>query len=385
MVRHRRPYTLFKRKDRKGVWYYRLADDPKRVARSTGERLKHEAVDFVEKELANSRTNDDKTLAEFLEPYYVWGRCPHVSRLVGEKKRVGEQHVRHQRALIAKYVLTDEKIARKNVHELRRGDILDFRGRLLEKKVTDRQANRIIGALKTCLKEGVYREELDRDPTAGIGNIRQEVLERGVFTMDELRALFPAKGNGPWTDLRAYTVFLVAATVGARRGEILALRWRDIDLDRSTLNIERAWKDETTLGEPKWGKARKDIPIPTTTAARLRAVRTESIHVMPDALVFCTEDGSRLSTRWWQTEFRAAVKKADIHAAGRRLTAHSFRHSLNTILRDRGVPAEKIRAAMGWTNEKTQDSYTHFGAEHLRAQADLVDGLLNEEADGPNR
>jgi hypothetical protein len=70
------------------------------------------------------------------------------------------------------------------------------------------------------------------------------------------------------------------------------------------------------------------------------------------------------------------MKRANIDTEARRLTAHSFRHSLNTILRDQGVPAEKIRAAMGWTNEKTQDSYTHFGTEHLRAQADLVDGLL---------
>lgn len=380
-MRYREPYTLLRRKGAK-VYYYRLGGDPIRRARSTGKTLKHEAKEYVEQLLARGALSADMDLAKFLEPYYGWETCPHVARLRAEKKQVGEQHVRHQRALLDKYVLTDA-IAHENVHELRRHHILDFRQRLLAQGLSDRQANRIIGALKTCLKEGVYREELDRDPTAGIGNIRQELAERGVFTQEELRHLFPREGNGPWTDLRAYTAFLVAATVGARRGEILALRWRDVDLTEATLNIEKAWKDDTTLGDPKWGKIRKGIPIPATTVARLRELHRTSLHVLPDALVFHNGDGSRLSTRWWQTEFRAAIKKANINTEARRLTAHSFRHSLNTILRDQGVPAEKIRATMGWTNEKTQDGYTHFGTEHLRAQADLVDGLLG--GDGPVR
>ena len=55
---------------------------------------------------------------------------------------------------------------------------------------SDRQANRIIGVLKTCLKEGVFREELNRDPTLGIGNMKHEQKERGIFTAKELRGLF---------------------------------------------------------------------------------------------------------------------------------------------------------------------------------------------------
>lgn len=68
--------------------------------------------------------------------------------------------------------------------------------------------------------------------------------------------------------------------------------------------------------------------------------------------------------------------KAKINAKVRRLTPHSFRHSLNTLLRDQGVPDEKIRAALGWTNEKTQDGYTHFSAEHLQDQVEIIDGIF---------
>jgi integrase len=297
-----------------------------------------------------------------------------VARLRAEKKQIGAQHVRNQRTLIDRYILQDP-VADKNLVELRRGDILDFRGRLLA-KVSDARANRVIGCLKTCIKEAVYREELPKDPTLGVGNIHHEALQRGVFTADELRRLFPALGLGSWGSLQAFACFLVAATVGLRRGEVLALRWRDLDFDKLQLHVRQAWKSDTVLGPPKWGKVREELPLPELTARRLRELRGGSLHVLPDALVFHEADGSRKPALWWREAFTAAMVQAKIPAGARRLTAHSFRHSLNTLLRDGGVPAEKIRAVMGWTNEKTQDGYTHFHGEHLRGQADLIDKIL---------
>jgi hypothetical protein len=71
--------------------------------------------------------------------------------------------------LLDKHVLKDV-IADCNVKALRRADIIDFRGRLLASGLGDGQLNRILRVLKTCLKEGLHREELERDPTAGVGN-----------------------------------------------------------------------------------------------------------------------------------------------------------------------------------------------------------------------
>jgi len=207
--------------------------------------------------------------------------------------------------------------------------------------------------------------------------IHHRPAERGIFSREELRALFPADGLGPWGSLQAYTVFLMAATVGARRSEILALRWRDIDLDKGEISIRQAWKSETEIGPPKWGRAREGLPLPAKTAARLRELRKASYWILPDAFVFHGRKGGRLSSRWYQEAFTAAMAAAKIDAKARRLTGHSFRHSLATALRDGGVPAEKVQAALGWRDERTMDGYTHFGAEHLRGQADLIDRLLS--------
>ena len=101
------------------------------------------------------------------------------------------------------------------------------------------------------------------------------------------------------------------------------------------------------------------------------------MHVLPDALASCDPDGSRKGTTWWNSRFRKAMKQAKIYTKERNLAGHSFRHSLHTILRSKGCSDEKIRAALGWSNPKTQADYTLWTTDHLREQAEIVDGLLS--------
>lgn len=376
MARPTKPYRLWKTKT--GVYYYKLPG--MRNWKSTGCKRKTAAHKIAIKKLGTWRGSDTPPVTgsfrQYLEPFYKWDSCPHVARLLSEKHPIGKEHVKHCRSLIDRYILKDP-IADIQVRGIRRGHILDFRQRLLIQGESDSKVNRIIGVLKTAIKEGVYRQEIPADPTLGIGNIRTEKKERGVFTRKELKELFPADGLGPWKDLQSNVTFLLAVTTGLRRGEILALCWKDIDFDNRVVNVRQAWINDTTLGLPKWGKVREGIPIPEVTVKRLRELRAESLHVLPDALVFHNTDGSRLSFRWWQNQFREAMKKAKIDTRSRRLTAHSLRHSLATLYADSGISAEKIRAALGWSDDKVRAGYTHLGAEHLRSQADLIDGLFS--------
>jgi len=119
------------------------------------------------------------------------------------------------------------------------------------------------------------------------------------------------------------------------------------------IHVMQAWKTDTELGEPKWGQKR-NVPLPQKVSDKLKELRRRSEHVLPDALVFHNPDGSRKGTTWWNSRFYKAMKKAKIKPKERNLTAHSFRHSLNTLLKAKGYSDEKIRAALGWTNPKTQ-------------------------------
>jgi len=76
---------------------------------------------------------------------------------------------------------------------------------------------------------------------------------RGVFPESELHSLF-ATIPRPRGDLQGYGVLLLAATCGLRRGEVLALRWRHLDLEKTLPGVEEARKYRISTGGLKWGQ-----------------------------------------------------------------------------------------------------------------------------------
>lgn len=372
MGRHARVLSLIEWSN--GFWYYHLPG--MKGYKSTGTRDHHEAVLFTQEKMKSVEFPGPRRaplLKEFSADFFVWDRCPHCTKLRDEGKQITKRHAHHQRLLLEKYLLTDT-IAEKPLGSITRADILDYRSRLaklLGSKVNT--ANKALGVLKTILKEALFREDIARDPTAGVGNLKEDRGEAGIFTAEELRKLFPVVGLGPWKNIQEKTVFLVAASTGMRRGEILALRWRHVDFDRARVKIEEAWKGpgREEIGTPKWGRKRVS-PLPDVTAEALRDLweRRDPKLAGSESLVFCNIDGSRLGeTTWWTNAFAGAMKKAGINTRARLIKPHSFRHTVATLRRDAGEDPAKIRAALGWTNERTQDGYTHFDADMLRSKA----------------
>ncbi len=373
MGRIKSAFRLWKRKDCGGIYHWCSPESPN--WKSTGETVKELARQHVLGEL-NRRTLDTETvpLREFLRPYFT-ENCPHCTRFLAEGKSIGEGHVKHSRGLLDHHILTDP-IADMVVGKIRRADILDLRQRLIDKKGPG-VANKALTALRTCLREAYYREELSRDPCLGVGKINVPKPEVGTFTAAELAKLFPKEGLGPWKDRQDYACFLVAASVGMRMSEILALHWRDIDFEEGLIRVQHAWKFKAgKVGPPKWSKLRT-APLPDRTAQALRELRAESTHVLPDGLVFCYEDGSRLGETWWRDRFQRAMKEAKINVQARNLKPHAFRHSLNTLLRDRGAAAEKVRAALGWSDSGIQEVYTHWSAADFSEQATMIDKMFS--------
>ncbi len=379
----KKPFYLKKVKRKSGVVYlYKLNKESGVVSRdetifhSTGQSSKAKAEVYVLKiieEKKKQRIAINLTLREYAEPFYLWDKCPHIRRLLDENKSITKRYANIQRQTLEKYIFKDQ-IADMMISDIRRADVLDFRSRLL-KRTGERTVNRVIGILKLIFKEGIYREELDRDPTVGIGEIKYQKKITGIFSVDELKRLFPENSFGPWAGLLDYACFLLAATTGMRRGEILGLHWRNVDLDNGIIHIVEAWKGGDEIGEPKWNQKRV-APLPERTIQVLSQLREDSIRTNPDDYVFCYDDGQRLGETWWKKHFQNAMKKAGIETRARNLKPHSFRHTLNTLLRDAGQDPAKIRATLGWRQERTQDGYTHWQAEHLRQQADIIDGVF---------
>jgi integrase len=371
-MRYRAPFTLVRRtvKEKK-IYYYRLATDLTRIMRSTGQTNKQAAREVVEAMLKR-RQGADVPLGEYLTPFWT-ADCPHLQRLRDEGKEPTARHVRQQRQWLDKYIIPDP-VCKIRLSALTRRDIIDFRTRLRARcGESINTVNKVIGVLKTCLREALFREDLARDPTSGIGLIKEDRTVRGTFTAEELVNLF-AECPGPWRSQEVYTAFYLAAVTGMRRGEILALRWRSLDLVASTVRIEEAWKGGDVIGRPKSGKVRT-APLTPRACGILKDWLDESVRCGPEDFVFADGSGRMRGETWWTKNFGRAIEAAEIDAARRRLSPHSFRHTLNTLLRDSGQDPAKIRAALGWSGEKVQDNYTHWEAEHLKEQAKEIEKM----------
>ena len=196
-----------------------------------------------------------------------------------------------------------------------------------------------------------------------------------TFTEEELKKLFPPTPPGPWKDVYDYAVFLTAATTGMRRGEILALAWEHVHFKEGFIEVEQAWKDRHEMGLPKWNKKRV-VPLPAQLAKTLQQIKEKSKLTQPQDMVFCYKDGSRFGGTWWAKRFTAAMEKAKIGREKRNIRPHSFRHTLNSLLREKGYDPAKIRAALGWSDEQIQDNYTHWSVGSFEGQKTIVDEMF---------
>ena len=266
-----------------------------------------------------------------------------------------------------------DPFADRRLIEITRADVLELRSRLLSKNGSE-SVNKIIGIVKVVFREALFREEIDRDPTAGIGKMKNQQRVRGIFSVEELKKLFPKDGIGSWSDIQDYTCFYLAAVTGARRGELLVLRWRHVDFEKRCLNITEAWKGKDEIGRTKSGRNRI-VPLSNRIVEKLKGLQCFSAHSQPDDFLFCYADGKRVGETWWRGRFMAALERADIEQGERWLTPHSFRHTINTIVRNSGHDPAKIRAVLGWMDEEIQDNYTHWEADHLRKFADIIDEI----------
>ncbi len=181
----------------------------------------------------------------------------------------------------------------------------------------------------------------------------------------------------------------LAATTGARRSQLIALRWSDIDLEKETITFERAivhggegvgLVERGTKTGLKWKVALAD-----STARRLRSYRAlceeraslARVALADDGFVFASElNGSEPwrpdgATRRWNTLRR----KAGLD--GVRL--HDLRHYVATQLLGAGVDPRTVAGRLGHSNPSiTMTVYGHFMPEKDRAAADILDGLLDD-------
>jgi integrase len=149
-------------------------------------------------------------------------------------------------------------------------------------------------------------------------------------------------------------LYLTAAYIGLRQGELLVLRWRDVDFAGQRIHVRRAWSQAAkTEKSPKSGKVRS-VPLVTELIAPLDALSRREHFTGDDDLVFVNETGEHLDAWALRRRYTATLKRAGL----RRISFHSLRHAFGSTA-VRAFPLSDVQAMLGHAHVTTTMRYVH--------------------------
>ncbi len=227
--------------------------------------------------------------------------------------------------------------------------------------------------LRAIYRRALARSEVHLNPTEGLALPAVRGRRDRVARPQEARALIDALSQAD----RA--VWATALYAGLRRGELAALRWSDVDLERGVIHIERSWDPKAGPVEPKSRSGRRRVPLAGPLRARLAAH-----HLLrpsdEDALLFGRSGGRAVHSDALTRRAHTAWRRAGLEPIG----LHECRHTYAAFMIAAGVNAKALSTYMGHSSITiTLDRYGHLmpGSE-AEAAGMLAAYLEREERSG---
>jgi integrase len=228
----------------------------------------------------------------------------------------------------------------------------------------------------TVLRSAVKRGYVERNPAHGVvireGDSKKEWR---FYSADQARMLLNALTEP------CASVVAVAVLTGMRIGEILALRWKRIDLLGGTLEVAENYSSGE-FGSPKTKSSRRVIPISSALRRVLENHHARMSPASPEELVFQTPKGTPLSDK---NLYNRELAPACDRIGQPRISWHSFRHTHQTLLHDSGASLKTSQELLGHSDlETTLNVYTHTIPASHRKAVERVGGVLFSDVLSPS-
>lgn len=224
------------------------------------------------------------------------------------------------------------------------------------KPLTGSTLNRYTSAISSVITWAIRRRIAPKgfDHPVRRVELKAEGQAKTRFLSDEERArLLLACKASAWP--RLYLLTLLALTTGARKGELLALRWQDVDTGRRVVHVGRSKN-----GDPKV------LPLVPAVVEQLEAFRGA-----PGGLVFPSRLNA-LKPMAFEARWHEALKAANV----RHFRFHDLRHSCASYLAQQGASLLEIADLLGHRQISMSHRYAHLAASHRSALVDRVMGQL---------
>jgi integrase len=246
------------------------------------------------------------------------------------------------------------------------------------RKLHARTCHHAYRVLHGALAEAVKLDLLSRNVACAVTPPKIEATEVEILTAAEIAAVLDALRGS-----RLYAVAALAFATGMRRGELLALRWQNVDLGRGVVRVEHSL-EQTKAGlrfkAPKSRHGRRSISLPPSAVAMLSQHRKEQLEIRmalgmgkpdADALVFCNLDGTPISPNNFSATWGMAIRRVG-HSV-----SFACRHSHASALIAAGIDVVSVSRRLGHSSPViTLRTYAHqFDSTDTRA-AEAIEKML---------
>jgi len=332
----------------------------------------------VEKKLNEARANADKGLVfdadnlkagEWMDSWL----CDCLKPLVAAGKMAHSTYVRYE-GIVNNHL--KPALGHRKLKDLTR---VEVRRLYIEKSKTlsARSVDYIHATLQMSLSQAVRDDLITRNVAIG-------ERPRSSRNRKEAKALSPTQVKALLMAARGTrneALYVVAVHTGLRQGELLGLKWTDIDLDAGKLSVRRSLKvtkDGLGFGPPKNKASRRSVPLNKTAVAALRAhrlrqneERLRSPEWRDADIVFPSGvGGPTYRNNLYRLEYKPLLERAGL--AGDGFTFHSLRHTFATALFVKREHPKVVQSLLGHSSiTQTMDIYSH-----------LMDGVGGDAVDG---
>ena len=235
--------------------------------------------------------------------------------------------------------------------------------------------------LHKALAQAVKWQLLARNPADAVDPPKPEKKSMRALDEGETAELLRYVEGSP-----LYMPVLLAVTTGLRRGEILALRWRDIDMDKALATVTRSLeqtKEGLRFKRPKTERSSRNVALPSFAVEALKRYRVEqATHrlklgpVYEDQDLICArDDGAAIPPNTLSTNFASTIRRSTMS----HVRFHDLRHTHATQLLKHGVHPKVVSERLGHSKIGiTLDTYSHVMPGMQEDAASKMDAVLRK-------
>ena len=365
--------SIFKRGKRNKVWVARFLEDVI-APDGTVKRIRRSEVLGLVSEIS-TRGKAEQVLADLLRPLNSSEYRPSSSRtfrdyvescwfpeVLPTLKFSSKKHYQY----ILRVHLYPE-FGEMQLRLITRDTVQNFLSRKLRSGLSWRTAKSIRTAFGTVMAAAEAAELIPSNPVRKTRFPRRgQVKQRAAVAPEKIRGLLEALPEP------AHSLAWLLVLTGLRIGELLALHWRNVDLERGVLRVVETVYDGH-FDVPKTQRSQRSVPL-GPMAIRILMARKPAV-LNPEALVFATREGSPFDRHnLTRRQLKSTCKKLGLEG----VSWHWLRHANATLLDAAGTPLGTVQALLGHSSsEITREVYLHSIPADARKAVEKVEDLLN--------